>query len=88
MITLQPDEDKDEGGLLITDDTLLQDLLDSLEEPTAESEVDKAPVCPRRSPMDSPKRSGGEGDVKDEMPKKVARSAPKKMLKTNEFREG
>ena len=78
----QPDEEQDEGGLVITDDTLLQDLLDSLEEPTVESEVDKAPASPRRSPMDSPKRSGGEGDVEDEMPKKVARSAPKKMLKT------
>ena len=40
----QPDEEKDERGLVITDDTLLQDLLDSLEEPMVESEVDKAPV--------------------------------------------
>ena len=77
----QPDE-KDDGGLVITDDTLLQDLPDSLEEPTVESEVDKAPASPRRNPMDSPKRSGGEGDVQDEMPKKMAKSAPRKMLKT------
>ena len=71
----QPDEEKDEGGLVITDDTLLQDLLDS-------SEVEKAPASPRRSPMDSPKRSGGEGDVEDEMPKKTVKSAPGKVLKT------
>ena len=57
-------------------------LLDSLEEPTVESEVDKAPASPRGSPMDSPKRSGGEGDVEDETPKKMAKSAPRKMLKT------
>ena len=62
---------------LAPDDTLLQGLLDSLQEPTVESEVDKAPASPS-----SPKRSGGEGDVEDEMPKKMAKSAPKKMLKT------
>ena len=78
----QPDEEKDEEDLVITDDIFLQDLLDSLEEPTIESEGDKALASPRRSLMDSPKRSGREGDVEDEMPKKVARSAPKKMLKT------
>ena len=67
---------------MITDGTLLQELLDSLEEPMVESEADKAPASPRRSPMDSPKRSGGEGDVEDERPKRMARSTPQKMQKT------
>ena len=32
--------------------------------------------------MDSPKRLGGEGDVEDEAPKKMVKSAPRKVLKT------
>ena len=52
---------------MITDDTLLQDLFDILEELTVEIEVDKALASLRRSPMDNPKRSGGKGDVEDEM---------------------
>ena len=31
---IRPDQDKGEGGLVITDDALLQDRFDSLEEPT------------------------------------------------------
>ena len=87
----QPGEEKNEGGLVslvISDDILLHELLDSLEEPTVESEADKAPASPRRSPMESPKRSGGEGDVEDETPKKMAKSAPRKTLKTKPTSSG
>ena len=41
---------------MITDDTLLQDPLDSLEEPIVESEVDKALASLRRSLGNSRKR--------------------------------
>ena len=69
--------DEEEESLEINDDTMLQDLLDSLKTPTLESEKDAPATSPRRAPESSPKRASGE-EVEEEAPEKMPKAMPHK----------